>query len=156
MSLDETLQRKLADWRPPDGRHTLTVEHDGWAVAVTADRVDSVGCQLWEVAVSRPSVPLTADLKARGEQLAGRITVLLGPLRLCEVDTTRGTAQLRSESPRQRGEQRSYFELLLQADGAASLRRYQVDAASPRREQAAFPLTHEALAHLAADLTAPA
>lgn len=158
MTLAETVLRKLAEWRPDSGRQTLDVVHpeSGWAVAVDAGQVEVLGCRVWEVSLRRLQPAPVADLKARAEQLAGRVTGLLEPLRLVEVDAGRGLAQLRSDRPGQCGDGQFYYEVLLQADGGTSVRRYQAPAADqPRRQQVPFTLTHEALAKLVTDLTHP-
>ena len=153
MTLGETLLQKLDRWRP-GGRETLTAAADGWTAVVTADCADQVGCRLWEVAL-RPAQPLpAADPKARALAVAGRVTGLLEPLALVEADADRRTAQLRSAAPAVRGDDRLYYELLLEGNGAAMLRRHQTTRQAPRREQTAFTLTHDALAKLVDDLTA--
>jgi hypothetical protein len=158
MNLAETLLAKLAKWRPDSGRHTLDVAHpeSGWAVAVDAGQVEHLGSRLWEVAL-RPLQPApVADLRGRAEQVADRVTGLLEPLRLVEVDTGRGEAQLRSDRPGSWGDGQFYYEVLLRADGGTSVRRYQAPGTDqPRRQQVPFTLTHEALAKLVTDLTHP-
>ena len=77
------------------------------------------------------------------------------PLRLIEVDAGRDTALLRSAAPPKRGDDLFYYEVLLTGRGAG-VRRYQSSSTGGTRQQVAFPLTHEALAKLAADLTADA
>jgi hypothetical protein len=156
MTLDATLLQKLAKWRPDSGRQTLEVAApDGvWAAAVTAECVDLVGCRLWELTLRR-SAPPAGDLKARAEQVAGRVTGLLEPLRLLEVDAGRGVALLRSGTPSQWADGVFYYEVLLHNDGTTTVRRYQAPTqGEPRRQQTAFTLTHEALAKLVRDLAA--
>jgi hypothetical protein len=155
MNLAETLLQKLARWRP-DSRQTLDVTHpeSGWTVSVDAGHVEALGSRLWEVSVRRPTpLPIT-DLKANAEQVASRVTGLLEPLRLVEVDaTTEGVALLRSDKAAAWGEGLFYYELLLKAD-RASLRRYQAPGPDqPHRQQIPFALTHEVLAKLVADLS---
>jgi hypothetical protein len=116
--------------------------------------VDRVGALLWEVCLRTPVAP-TASLKERAERLSQRITGLLEPLSLVEVDADASQAQLRSSPPRQHDDQLAYYELLLKAD-AAELRRFQVSRSGGRRQQIAFSLTHDCLAKLVSDLTAPA
>jgi hypothetical protein len=159
MTLDAALLEKLANWRPDNGRQTLT-EHDpasGWTAAVTAECADLVGCRLWEVHLTRSTPLAGADLRARAEAVAGRVTGLLEPLRLVEVDAERQVALLRSGPPTARGDDLFYYEVLLQGGGAASVRRYQGSCETlSRRQQISFTLTHEVLAKLVADLTEPA
>lgn len=157
MSLDVLLLEKLANWRPHSGRGTLNVDDaaGGWRAAVTAECADVVGCRLWELSLRRTAETAAVELPARAEQVCRRVTGLLEPLRLVEVDGPRGTALLRSEQPGQLGGERFYYEVLLQGDGGASVRRFQTpQEGQPRRQQVAFTLTHEALAKLVRDLTA--
>src|SRR5437763_13484224 len=116
MTLENTLLERLAEWHPPAGRHTLTVP-DGsaaWAVSVTADRSDVLGCLVWELAVRR-----TGDARA-GETLRGwadrvvrRAFGLLEPLKVHEIDAERNEGLLRSVASSQRVESLFYYEVLL-------------------------------------------
>jgi hypothetical protein len=153
MSLDALLLEKLANWRPAGGRATLEVSSDGCTVALAVDCVDVVGCQLWELSL-RPAAETPAfELKTRAEQLCRRITGLMEPLRLVEVDVLGNVALLRSEEPGRRGDERFYYEVLLYGNGGSVVRRYRTPhAEQPRRQQVAFTLTHEALAKLVRDL----
>jgi hypothetical protein len=157
MSLDGLLLEKLARWRP-DGRQALEVSapESGWSASVTADAVDVVGCCLWEVSVRRAGDPLPTDpLKERAAGVASRVTGLLEPLSLIEVDETRGVALLRSSTPTRRCDVLCYYEALLHADGSANFRRYEgPHGEETRRQQVAYGLTHESLGKLVADLTA--
>jgi hypothetical protein len=155
MSLAETLLEKLARWRP-DGRQTLdlTDVQSGWTVSVDAGHVETLGSRLWEVTLRRP-VPLSiTELETHARQVAERITGLLEPLQVVEVDTTTdGVALLRSDKAAAWGEGLFYYELHLRAD-RASLRRYQAPGPDqPHRRQVPFTLTHEVLARLVADLS---
>ena len=157
MTLEETLLQKLAEWRFDNGRQTLTVAHPetGWTATVAADCGDRVGCRVWELNQTRPESALSDDLKTRAERLAGRATGLMEPLRLIEVDAQGDTALLRSAAPQKRGDDLFYYEVLLRNAGAG-VRRYQASTKSGTRQQIVFPLTHEALAKLGADLTSDA
>ncbi len=161
MTLDEVLLPKLAEWRPAgDGPHELQcpLPDVGWAVAVAAERADTVGCRLTELAVRRrpdeqPVEP--AALTQWAVRSAKRVTGLLEPLKLVEVDTTRSEALLRSEQPAARGDKVQYYELLLRGGHAATLRRYQAPRVGPgKREAVPFALTHEAIAKVVSDLIA--
>jgi hypothetical protein len=157
MSLDALLLEKLAKWRPDTERATLDVADtaSGWSAAVTAECVDIVGCRLWELTLRRSAETTPVDLRTRAEQVCQHVTGLLEPLSLVEVDNVRNVAQLRSEQPGQRGDERFYYEVLLDGTGGSTLRRYQAPQSNvPRRQQVAFTLTHEALAKLVSDLSA--
>jgi hypothetical protein len=157
MSLDELLLQKLAKWRPDSERQTLEVADEAgvWSAAVTPECVDGIGCRLWELSLRRSAATPIVDLPARAEQISKRVTGLLEPLRLVEVDQVRKVALLRSEQPSQRGEDRFYYELLVEGNGGSTVCRFQAPHGDqPRRTQIAFTLTHEALAKLVGDLTA--
>jgi hypothetical protein len=156
MSLDGLLLEKLAKWRP-DGRQALEVNapDSGWTAVITADAADLVGCRLWEISLRATGKPLpVAALKARAEAIAGRVTGLLEPLRLIELDEARGVALLRSATPTRRDDEICYYEALLHSDGTANVRRYEGPRGEePRRQQVAYTLTYDSLGKLVADLT---
>jgi len=130
------------------------VDHtdSGWQVSVSAERTDTLGCRLCDLTLSRLR-PLegAAPLAEQASRLAGRVTGLLEPLRLVEVDAEHGVAQLRSITPAQRGDERAYYELIRLGDGTTRLNRYQAPAGG-KRQAVPFTLTHEGLAKLVNDL----
>jgi hypothetical protein len=160
MTLAKTVLQKLSKWHHPGSdRASLVVGDDGcgWTVTVVADRVDDLGCRAWELTCQRRSGPVATDaagLRAWAERVAGRVTGLLEPLQVVEVDALRLVAQLRSQQPTARDEQEYYYEVLLHATGTGNVRRYQAARAGQPRQQVAFVATHEVLAKLAGDLTA--
>jgi hypothetical protein len=86
-------------------------------------------------------------------RVAEQATGLLEPLHFVELDETRREALLRSESPTRRGPALAYYEVLMSAGQKITVRRYTNNPdKSRRREQAAFVLTHEAVAKLVDDL----
>jgi hypothetical protein len=86
--------------------------------------------------------------------VARRVTGLMEPLRVLEIDIQRNEALLRSNEPTRRSADLFYYEVLLKGTQAASVRRYQGNPDGGRREQVPFGLTHEALAKLIGDLVA--
>ena len=102
----------------------MTDEAGGWAVTLEADRCDQVGCLAWELTV-RLNAPPAAGLQAWADGIAGRVTGLLEPLRVVEVDGLRREAQLRSEQPGRRADQLFYYEVLVREPGLVTVRRYQ-------------------------------
>jgi hypothetical protein len=158
MSLAETLLPKLGDWRPAgEGRHAVSIalpEH-GWTVGLTADRADSVGCRLTHLDATRTAaVPDDADaLEAHARKAAGRVTGLLEPLRLVEIDRPRHTALLRSEAPAAKGDAVQYYEVRFSGRNRVTVERFKANKTGPAgREAVPFALTHEALAKLVDDL----
>src|SRR5262245_61901718 len=99
MTLAETLLPKVSEWRPAGpGRHSWAKafpEH-GWAVSLAADRADSLSCLVWELTVQRADGAARPELRPWAERVAARVTGLMEPLRLLEVDAGRGEAVLRS------------------------------------------------------------
>jgi hypothetical protein len=158
MNLNETVLQKLAEWRPAAGRQTLNLPDagSGWAVALTVDRHDELGSLVWELTLRRNSVAAAsaAGLADWAQAAADRVTGLLEPLKVVEVDVQRQEALLRSDEPAHRGEKLLYYEVLLSGAIQAAVRRYQAAQGNGKREQVAFALTNEALAKLAADLAA--
>ena len=143
-SLDERLRAGTA-------RQTLLLAAAGLAFELDLEKADELACVVTRVQVAptaRPSLPLAE----RGLAIANRITGLMEPLRVVEVDAPAAVAQLRSQTPATVGDGRAYYELLLEASGRATLRRYVGRSDEPRREPAPFTLTREALAKLIVDL----
>ncbi|HEY1379162.1 MAG TPA: hypothetical protein VGF55_20335 [Gemmataceae bacterium] len=166
MTLDDTLLNNLTGWRPAgDGPHSFASStSSGWGVTATAEAADTVGCRLTELGVSRPGDPqagapappaTAADLTRWAVRTAERVTGLLEPLAVIEVDATRSEAVLRSETPARRGDDVQYYELRLRGRHAAALHRYQAPRTGPGKRRAVpFALTHEAIAKVVADVTA--
>jgi hypothetical protein len=158
MTLAETLLQRLADWRPAgEGRHaaSFTLPDCGWTVRLTAERVDTVGCLLTEVEVTRAETVADdpATLEAHAKRAAARVTGLLEPLRLIEIDRVRHIALLRSGSPPTKANAVLYYEVRFEGLNRVTVHRYQSVKATPARtEPVAFALTHEALAKVVDDL----
>jgi hypothetical protein len=161
MTLSETVLRKVADWHlPGNKRQTLSLPDSGtgWSVTIQADRNDELGCRVWEVGLRRTNESKHSkinSLRAWAERAATGVTSLVESLKVVEVDETRNEALLRSGKPSARAKAVSYFEVLLKGRAEAFVRRYRgYHESGHRRQQISFPLTHEALAQVIADLTA--
>jgi len=127
----------------------------GYTVRVTADCVETLGSRLWDLTVTGPNPIAENELGNRGRQLAERVTALPEPLALVEVDAQGRVAQLRSRTPSQRHDTRSYTEALVHVSGATEVRRYQAPRpGESRRQQVPFTLTHEAIGQLVNELGA--
>jgi len=154
------LRQKLAETPPSNERHGLQVDDadSGAAVNLTIVKRDALSSLAWEVCVRR-TAPAHRDMRTWGENIAERVTSLLAPLRLIEVDTQRNQALLRSVVGARHQDDPTYFEVILDGTTTATVRRFQAStypqaegAAVPRREQVAFALTHEGLLKLVSDL----
>ncbi len=159
MTLAETVLQKIAEWRPAgDKRHALLIPDggSGWAVEAQADRCDELSCRVWEITLrrNRKIEASSAALQEWADRAARQVTSLLERIGVVEVDPQRNEALLRSETPARRGSKVTYFEILLRGTKSATLRRFRAyQEPGHRREQVAFPLTHEALAKVVSDLT---
>jgi hypothetical protein len=156
MTLAERLLPRLNDWKPAgDGRHSTSESFPeaGWTVQLCADKADSLSCLVWELALTRTTEPPAGmTLKSWAEAVAVRVTGLMEPLKVHEVDDTRSEAVLRSEAPAKKGDALAYYEVRLHGRGKAVVRRFKASKAAAGREQVAFALTHEVIAKLAGDV----
>jgi hypothetical protein len=157
MTLEETVHQRLASWQPQgEGRHTLSVldENSGWRARMTTERQENLSCSLWELSLERSlGATLRHDgLRSWSQNVAARVTGLVEPLSLVELDVERAEALLRSTQPTHRSDESFYYEILLKGDYSALVRRYRAAAPGDRREQIPFPLTHETLSRLASDI----
>jgi hypothetical protein len=96
----------------------------------------------------------TDALKAWGDRLAARLTYLMEPLIVLEVDALGGEVELRSQAPSARDTLRTYYEVHLRREGTLRLRRVAFDTATRRRTTVPCQLTREALERLTDDLVA--
>ena len=159
MNLNETVLQKLAEWRPPSGRQTLNLPDagTGWAVTLTADRHDELGSLVWELTLQRSALAASeSTLSSWAQESVERVTGLLEPLKVVEIDQQRQEAILRSKEPAHRGDKVIYYEVHLHGTSRAVLRRFQAAQGNGKRDQVVFALTNEALAKLVADLAVAA
>ncbi|AMV39142.1 hypothetical protein [Planctomyces sp. SH-PL62] len=87
-----------------------------------------------------------------GETLSKRLTYLMEPLKVLEIDGGGGIVQLRSETPTARGDVRSYYEIRLDRGGTCRVERYTIDPSQGRRRRTPCHLTREVVERLADDL----
>ena len=93
------------------------------------------------------------NLKNWAERLASRVTYLMEPLVLVELDPNAGEAELRSQVPTARGDLRSFYEARLNSrEGTLKLSRVVFDEATRRRRPAGCLVTIEVLERLTDDL----
>jgi len=156
MTLAENLLPKLSEWRPAgDGRHSWAAAFpaEGWTVRLAADRADSLSCLVWELTLARTGdAPADLTLPGWAAAVASRVSGLMEPLKVHEVDDLRGEAILRSVSPAKKGEALAYYEVRLTGLTTAVVRRFTAGREKSGRSQVAFAATHEAIAKLAGDI----
>jgi hypothetical protein len=135
---------------------TVTVEEGPSRLTVHLSALDSVGlaCSALEFATTSRSEWSSEALQDWGQRLAGRVTYLMEPLKVLEIDADGGTIQIRSQSPTPRAEQHAYYEVRLFRQGNLRLERFVFDHATRQRHQTPCQLTREVLERLADDLAA--
>jgi hypothetical protein len=92
------------------------------------------------------------ELTAWADRLAARVTYLMEPLVLLEVDPLGVEVELRSQAPTARGGLRSYYEARLDRTGRLWVIRQAFDPVSRTRRPVPFQLTAETLERLTDDL----
>lgn len=130
-----------------DGAHRLTL-------GLTA--LDTVGVafdSLDFVTTSR-SEWTSELLRSWGDRLAGRVTYLMEPFKILEIDAEGGEVTLRSQTPTTRENRRSYYEIRLSKQGTLRMERCTFDEVSRRRDRSSCQLTREVLERLADDIVA--
>ncbi len=156
-----TLSQKIADAvesLPAAGGFPRRVEAEAGPARLALDltAVGPVGLAfdgLDFAAAGRADLPAGA-LRAWGDRLAARLTYLMEPLVVLEVDAEAGHAELRSQAPTPRGERKSFYEVRLRREGSLHLRRVAFDANARRRQAVPCQMTVEVLERLADDLVA--
>ena len=95
-------------------------------------------------------------LSAWAQRIATRLTYLMEPLVLLEIDSIGGEVELRSQSLTRRGDLLSYYQIRLNRLGDLHFTRVVFDADSRRRVPGVCRFTLEALERLVDDLEASA
>jgi len=124
------------------------------ALLLTASGPVGLAFDALEYAAPEAGARTTESLRAWADRLAARVTYLMEPLVLVEVDATSGEAELRSQSPTARGDLKSYYEVRLDRLGSLRLARVVFDEETRRRRPSPCQLTREALERLTDDLVA--
>ena len=154
-----TLSRKIADAvdsLPPGGPLPCPVEAEAGpsrlALNLTARGPVGIAFDGLDYA-STDRLDLSSDaLRSWGERLAARLTYLMEPLVVLEVDAQAGEVELRSQAPTPRGDRRSFYEVRLRREGSLRLQRISFDEATRRRQVVPCQMTVEVLERLADDL----
>ena len=114
--------------------------------------VDTLGCAFQEFSVESPRLSETTatELTQIGELLAERVSYLLEPISVSEIDDESCTLQMRSVKPDRNEIGRSYYEILARRGGTISLRRY---LKTPDQPRSVIPstVTREVLIRLSRD-----
>lgn len=150
--------RKLAGHGGPDAKTVSIPAPDSVELSVDVTAADSMSCSCRELRLRVPSLNGVAApvLKKWAEALCARVTYLLEQLGPLEVDSQGKQVLIRSKSPDKRDSATTFYEVLLQSQGAGvfTLRRYRRDTQAASRQAVDLRTTHEVLEKLADDLIA--
>jgi hypothetical protein len=134
----------------------VAVEEGPHRLALNLTALDTVGvgfASLEFATTTRPEWSSDA-LRDWGTRLAGRVTYLMEPLKVLEVDAAGGEVDIRSQSPTTRNDHRSYYQVRLFKQGTLVMERRAFGDASRRPQTVACQLTREVLERLADDIVA--
>lgn len=155
-----SLSRKIADALDAQIERgeaaPLTVEEGTRRLTLAVLANSAVGVALDHLELSaggRPSWTID-ELRAWGERVAQRVTYLMEPLVMLEVDPVGGEVEIRSKAPSARGDRRSYYEARLSCQGTLRLERVTFETADRKRKHTSFQLSREVLERLVDDLEA--
>lgn len=131
---------------------------DGQGNHVEADflTVDLLSCEVQEVRVRKDqlrSAPFAA-LEQWARQVVLRVTYLLEPLAVLELDPAVQRVLVRSRPPVRNPDRTLYYEAVVQAPGEICLRRYAVLLATATRQGVPLQMTHETFVKLVDDIAA--
>ena len=155
MDIKTDIQRELKRIQAVSGRGLLQVDVESGRIEADLLTVDAIGCSFQTLGYSTDKLaglPLD-DLKAISESLVSRLTYLLEPIGVVEVDQDRAAVQLRSNPPQQGEDGTSYYELMVRRGGDITLSRYQKKPGQMRQIVPAN-ITREVLQRLAEDFVA--
>lgn len=116
--------------------------------------VDTLSCSFRELRLTADELdaaPFEA-FKTWAENLCKRVTYLLEHIGPLELDAEAQTVMIRSTPPTREPNATAFYEMLLQAPGNLSLRRYIRTPGSDERQQADMQATHEVLQKLVQDI----
>ncbi len=154
MSLLNQIDQELQRLRTAGGSGVLAADAPNGRLECDMANVDSLGCAVDQFSFRSDRLhgaPLE-KLKKIGEDLSRRVTYLLEPIAIIELDAEGVTVQLRSSPPTKDDGTTTYYELNINQEGL-TLRRYQAQSGQPRQPIPAH-FTHEALRRLARDISA--
>jgi hypothetical protein len=150
--------RKLDGYSGPQVKTVAVSAPAGIDLAVDVTAADSMSCSCREIRMRVPALSSAGPdvLKKWAEDLCARITYLLEQLGPLEIDSEGKQVLIRSKSPDRRDDARTFYEILLQSQGAGvfTLRRYRRETAGTARTHIDLRTTHEVLEKLADDLIA--
>ncbi len=117
---------------------------------------DQLSCLLDELTVrATDGRVLTTDLlRESADSLCRRLSYLLEPIRVLEVDAEAGEVQARSQPPDKQPDRIRYYELRFATPSTLRLQRFEKRSDTSSRQQIPLQLTYELLEKLTDDIVA--
>jgi hypothetical protein len=155
MEIKTDIERELKRIQAVSGKGLLQVDTDNGRVEADLLAVDAIGCSFLTLAYSTDKLASSSldELKKISESLISRLTYLLEPIGVVEVDRDRAAVQLRSNPPQKGDDGTNYYELMVRRGGDVTLSRYQKKPGQIR-EIVPANVTREVLQRLAEDFVA--
>jgi hypothetical protein len=137
---------------------TVTIEDSPNRLTLHLSSLDTVGLAFSTMEYANTSrTELSSDaLKEWADRLTKRVTYLMEPLKVVEVDDKGGEVQVRSQSPTPRADERGYYEMRLFRQVSLRMERFVFDGGARQRRPTDCRLTREVLERLADDIVASA
>lgn len=131
---------------------TVHVEHEGATLSCRLEAADALSGAFTQLRLAVAGRGAAVDTQQSAERICERLTYLLEPLQVVETDPDSGRVLLRSNPPHRDESTRTYYEVLVDSDGAITVQRF--CRSREKGSAAAVPcrLTKEALARLIDDL----
>jgi len=135
---------------------TVTIEDSPNRLTLHLTALDTVGLAFstMEFADTSRTGWSSQALREWGDRLTKRVTYLMEPLKVIEIDAGGGEVQVRSQTPTPRAEQRGYYEMRLFRNGSLRMERFAFDEDARQRRLTPCQLTREVLERLADDIAA--
>ena len=155
MDIKTDIQRELKRIQAVSGKGLLQVDTDNGRIEADLLAVDAIGCSFLTLAYSTDKLASSSleELKKISESLISRLTYLLEPIGVVEVDRDRAAVQMRSSPPQKGDDGTSYYELMVRRGGDVTLSRYQKKPGQIR-EIVPANVTREVLQRLSEDFVA--
>jgi len=153
---------RLAENVKPNGKdsgYVIEEENDSMRLVAEIQDFDKFSCMVKTLSVTRAQAPpagvsLKELLQRQAGEVERRITYLLESFHLLEVDEFNCLAQVRSARPHKKGEDKFYYEALLQHGNSVTFTRYRKAHHAENRDLVSSHLTQETFERLMDDLAA--
>ncbi len=152
MNLVDQLVQSLAQPHSPGS--VLEVRAGGERLWLGVEQSEPLAVSFTQLGYESPKLASAKveQLRSIANDLVQRVTYLLEPLTLVEIDHDSAVVQLRSATPERDAESRAYYEILVKRSGV-TLERYRKEPGAMRSAISAT-VTREVLKRLAADFVA--